>query len=126
MKIVEKIKMIWHDSEETNLSAIKGEKGRFDLKIGELFMGTLTYLNGTWTYSYSEDFKKQDKYAPIVNFPNVNQEYESDQLWPFFASRIPGMSQLKEANDENTDIVSLLKKYGQHVIANPYVLIPLS
>lgn len=126
MSIVEKIKMIWHDSEETNLCAIKGEKGRFDLKIGELLMGTLLYSNGIWTFVYSEDFKKQNKYAPIVNFPDINSKYESNQLWPFFASRIPGMSQLKEANEEDTDIVSLLKKYGQHVIANPYVLIPIS
>lgn len=126
MSIVEKIKMIWHDSEETNLSAIKGEKGRFDLKIGELLMGTLLYSDGIWKFVYSEDFKKQNKYAPIVNFPDINSKYESNQLWPFFASRIPGMSQLKEANEEDTDIVSLLKKYGQHVIANPYVLIPIS
>lgn len=125
MKVVEKIKMLWHDSEETNLCAIKGEKGSFDLMIGEFVMGTLVYSDGNWTYSYSDAFKSQNEYAPLINFPDVNKVYKSDQLWPFFASRIPGMSQLKESSDDKTDIVTLLRKYGQHVVANPYVLISL-
>lgn len=125
MSVFEKIKVFWHDSDETNLQAIKGSKGRFDLMLGTLLVGVLLYENGVWSFSYSDVFKTQDKYEPLVNFPNLNQEYKSDQLWPFFASRLPGVSVLKEKERESMDVLSLLKKYGHHVITNPYKLVAL-
>ena len=70
---------------------------------------------------YSDDFKKQSDMAPLVNFPYIDQVYESDQLWPFFASRLPGNAQI-DSSSENLGIVELLRKYGQHVITNPYTL----
>ena len=33
MNMIEKIKVFWHDSDETNLQAVKGSKGRFDLML---------------------------------------------------------------------------------------------
>ena len=125
MSIIEKIKVFWHDSDETNLQAVKGSKGRFDLYLGSLLVGVLTYEDGEWRFAYSDDYKAQDKYEPLVNFPNLTQEYKSDQLWPFFASRLPGVSELKENERETTDILTLLKKYGRHVITNPYKLVAL-
>ena len=125
MSVFEKIKVFWHDSDETNLQAIKGSKGRFDLMLGTLLVGVLSYENGVWSFSYSDVFKTQDKYEPLVNFPNLNQEYKSDQLWPFFASRLPGVSELKEKERESMDVLSLLKKYGRHVITKPYKLVAL-
>ena len=125
MNIIEKIKVFWHDSDETNLQAVKGSKGRFDLMLGTLLVGVLMYEDGVWSFSYSDEFKAQDKYEPLVNFPNLTQQYKSDQLWPFFASRLPGVSGLKEDERENTDVLSLLKKYGRHVITNPYKLVAL-
>ena len=125
MSVFEKIKVFWHDSDETNLQAIKGSKGRFDLMLGTLLVGVLLYENGVWSFSYSDVFKTQDKYEPLVNFPNLNQEYKSNQLWPFFASRLPGVSELKEKERESMDVLSLLKKYGRHVITNPYKLVAL-
>lgn len=125
MSIIEKIKVFWHDSDETNLQAVKGSKGRFDLYLGSLLVGVLTYEDGEWRFAYSDEYKAQDKYEPLVNFPNLTQEYKSDQLWPFFASRLPGVSELKENERETTDILTLLKKYGRHVITNPYKLVAL-
>lgn len=125
MSIVEKIKVFWHDSDETNLQAVKGGKGRFDLMLGTLLVGVLLYEDGMWSFSYSDAYKIQDKYEPLVNFPNLSQKYKSDQLWPFFASRLPGVSELEENERESTDVLTLLKKYGRHVITNPYKLIAL-
>lgn len=125
MSIIEKIKLFWHDSDETNLQAVKGSKGRFDLYLGSLLVGVLTYEDGEWRFSYSDEYKTQDKYEPLVNFPNLDQQYKSAQLWPFFASRLPGVSELKENEQESTDVLTLLKKYGRHVITNPYKLVAL-
>lgn len=115
-------KLFWHDSEKTNLAAIEGSHGKFDLTLGKLLVGVLTYANEEWTFAYSDDFKKQKEYSPLMNFPNVEKTYKSSQLWPFFVSRLPGNSQLKETNESEKDIISLLKKYGKHVITNPFVL----
>ena len=115
------VKMFWHDSNETNWKASEGKTGKFDLLLGSLLVGTLVYSSGVWTFSYSEEFKKQDKAVPLINFPQKEKVYESNQLWPFFASRLPGAAQLEqEASKE--DIVTLLQKYDRHVITNPYVL----
>lgn len=122
MSVVENIiKMFWHDSDETNLKAIDGKTGKFDLMLGTLLVGTLIYSSGVWTFSYSEEFKKQTASAPLVNFPSKDKVYESNQLWPFFASRLPGNAKL-ESEASSDDVVTLLQKYGRHVITNPYVL----
>ena len=110
MNNIEKIKVFWHDSDETNLQAVKGSKGRFDLMLGDLLVGVLLYEDGTWSFTYSDEYKAQDKLDPLVNFPNLDQVYKSDQLWPFFASRLPGVSELKEKEGESMDVLSLLKK----------------
>ena len=122
MSIRERINLFWHDSDETNYKAVEGKSGRFDLYLNNLLVGTLTYNNGIWHYAYSDEFKNQQQYAPLVNFPSLTQEYESDQLWPFFASRLPGTNQLNNKKIEDFDILTLLKKYGSHVITNPYTL----
>ena len=54
--------------------------------------------------------------------------YASEELWPFFASRIPSIAQLErkvkiadsELSDRNE--VNLLRKYGHRTITNPFVL----
>ena len=110
---------------ETNLQAVKGRKGRFDLMRGDLRVGVLLYEDGTWSFTYSDEYKAQDKLEPLINFPNLDQVYKSDQLWPFFASRLPGVSEPKDKERESMDVLSLLKKYGCHVITNPYKLVAL-
>lgn len=122
MSVVENIiKLFWHDSDETNLKAVSGKTGKFDLMLGTLHVGTLIYSNDVWKFSYSDEFKQQTSFIPLVNFPSKDKVYESDQLWPFFASRLPGNAKL-ESEASKDDIVTLLQKYGRHVITNPYVL----
>lgn len=100
----------------------------FVLLLNELEIGTLTLKDRAWTFKYSEEFKNQDKYKPLINFPNKNREYSSEQLWPFFASRIPGLGQpivqefLNKKRIEEADEVSLLKEFGKRTISNPYIL----
>jgi HipA-like protein len=100
----------------------------FILHINDLEIGTLTLKEGEWYFKYSEEFKTQDDYKPLINFPNKNKEYSSLQLWPFFASRIPGLGQpivkdfLHKMGIEKADEVSLLKEFGKRTISNPYVL----
>lgn len=54
--------------------------------------------------------------------------HKSDELWPFFATRIPSAAQLKRKTKVNDlaerDEVNLLRKYGHRTITNPFVLRP--
>lgn len=122
-RLINKIMQLrWHDSDNINYRAIQGQSGQFDLFLNQTLVGTLKYEKGQWSFSYSEEFKHQTKYEPLTNFPQMEKTYVSSDLWPFFSSRLPGSAQLNEA-DIMEDPISLLKKYGRHVITNPYTLV---
>jgi len=97
-------------------------------------IGTLEFSNKSWTFIYSDWFKNQSGIQPFANFPDVNREYVSEELPPFFESRLPGITQPQvEAflrNQKNEQInevetkVALLKKFGRLSITNPFELQP--
>lgn len=115
----------WYEEKtEVFFSSGKGQAD-FILILNKLEIGTLSYADNVWIFSYSEEFKRQRDILPLVNFPTVDKEYISSELWPFFVSRIPGRAQLQAPKDtDRQDLVSLLKNYGRKTIANPYQLIP--
>jgi len=61
-------------------------KAKFLLKYGNLLIGTLSVENGKWQFEYSDEFRRQGSLRTIVEFPDVNKTYQSDDLWQFFAS----------------------------------------
>lgn len=116
---------VWYE-EKTELF-FSSDKGQADfiLTLNKLKVGTLSYADNVWFFSYSEEFKSQKDILPLVNFPTVDKEYSSNELWPFFVSRIPSRAQLQTSKGaKKLDLVSLLKSYGRKTIANPYQLIP--
>jgi len=109
----------------------KDEHVIFKLLIDDLIVGELKCEEGIWIFKYSDDFKKQSgEYKRIIGFPDLNKEYRSDTLWPFFRIRIPGLKQpaiqeilIKEHIDKENE-AALLKRFGKKTIANPYILNP--
>ncbi|MBK8965552.1 MAG: HipA N-terminal domain-containing protein [Saprospiraceae bacterium] len=98
-------------------------------------IGTLEFSSNKWVFAYSDWFKNQSNIKPFSNFPDVNREYVSDDLPPFFESRLPGISQpqveaflalleAKESINEAETKVALLKQFGRHTITNPFELQP--
>jgi hypothetical protein len=63
-----------------------------------------------------------------VEFPDVHKTYVNEELWQFFASRIPSTEQpeveaiLKREHVKEDDAVGLLKLFGKRTIANPFEL----
>lgn len=102
-------------NEISNITAYK-------LELDNMLVGVLYHDGFNWTFEYSDKFKKQRKYNPIVNFPDVEKKYTSKVLWPFFTSRVPGKGQLKLRKEENCDINVLLQKYGQKSATNPFLM----
>lgn len=123
-------KTLWHNEGMENRVTPDDVQVQFNLSYGKLVIGFLSINQGKWTFEYSEEFKRQSEILPLSNFPNKETVYTSEELWPFFASRIPSVAQLegmvKTKKEELTERneVSLLRKYGQRTITNPFVLYP--
>ena len=101
---------------------------KFLLTYGDLLVGILTVENGLWKFEYSDKFRSEEDFRPIVEFPDVNKIYVNEDLWQFFASRIPSTEQpeveeiLKREHVNEDDAVGLLKLFGKRTIANPFEL----
>ncbi len=109
-----------------------GSHQEFALMYGNLGVGTLTYTGGEWIFAYTQQFQTQSTIKPLTDFPDIVKVYTSFELWPFFALRIPGLAQpsvqkiIIEKEIEQSNIVDLLKEFGQKTIANPFELLPQS
>ena len=95
----------------------------YKLMLDNMLVGVLYKENGLWVFEYSDTFKKQTKYRPIVNFSNKEKKYVSKDLFPFFTTRLPGKGQLKLKKEDHCDLDTLLRKYGEHSATNPFVLL---
>ena len=103
---------------------------RFELGYKELEIGTLTFKDDEWVFRYSDEFKRQAEIQPVIDFPDITKTYRSDELWPFFLSRIPGLRQpavkelLYKENINVDDEAALLKRFGKTSITSPFTLVP--
>lgn len=108
-----------------------GEKISFRVMLGSLCVGVLQADRGEWVFNYSDEFRRQDKINPIVDFPVLDRAYRSRTLWPFFALRIPSLKQpsvqefLQKQPSATADEGILLKEFGMRSIANPFRLVPV-
>jgi HipA-like protein len=110
-----------------NVQAPPGVRATFQLKYDDLLVGTLSVQDGIWRFEYSDAFRGSDL-RPIVEFPDVDKVYEREDLWQFFAVRIPSSEQpeveeiIRQEHIDEDDAVSLLKRFGKRTIANPFHL----
>lgn len=115
-------RLFWSESQK-QMVLTPDNDATFLVNLGRLLVGTLLYSEGMWYFSYSDEFKSQNRVLPLVNFPSKDKEYSTKELWPFFASRIPSNAQLQIDKDkEQEDIVTLLRRFGKRTVANPYEL----
>ena len=108
------------------------QEAAFRLEYGHLGVGRLSLHRGKWHFVYTEDFRGQTNVPPLTDFPDLDKDYESEALWPFFAVRIPGLGQpavQRVISDEHLDErneAELLKRFGKTTIANPFILVQVS
>ncbi len=124
-------KMLWKVDGMEFADNPAGSKGLFHLKYGKSLIGILSYENNLWTFKYSDEFKENKPLNPIIDFPDIEKVYINEQLWPFFASRIPSLNQpfqlkkIAKANIDKNDAVGLLRVFGNETITNPFRLLAL-
>lgn len=118
-------RLFWSESQNDMVLATDND-ATFNVNLGKLLVGTLLYSAGVWYFSYSNEFKLQNRILPLANFPSKDKEYSTPDLWPFFASRIPSNAQLQIEKDKpKEDAVTLLRRFGRRTVANPYELFPV-
>jgi len=104
----------------------KTDSKKFVLSYSNNIVGYLKHIDNQWIFVYSDWFKNQDRLMPLVEFPKKNATYKSNELWPFFTSRIPSEKQIKlrniQSNRPSQSIEELLEKFGKQTINNPFVL----
>ncbi len=90
-------------------------------------VGRLTVADTRFVFSYSDEFKKLEL-PPLPGFPNKEERYESDVLFPFFKVRLPPKSRddvmrvMKERNVDDKDIFEILRVLGRKTLTSPYEL----
>lgn len=103
----------------------------FLLSHNDLPVGTLTRRATEWVFQYAPEFKAQDRIQPLVTFPRTDLTYRSSLLWSYFRNRIPSLEQLRVMRDSRlegvdpNDHATLLARFGQRTIADPFTLTPL-
>lgn len=129
--MLSKLKNLWHGEEGMDkVNVPKDLKFIFVLGYKDLEIGYLSIEEGVWHFEYSAQFKEQNSLPPLIDFPNTEKAYKSKHLWPFFASRIPGINQpivqqiITKDKIDSTNEAELLKRFGKHTISNPFVLEP--
>jgi len=120
------------DSEDTEkVSPNSTHTATFQIRLNGEVIGNLMSEAGKWKFEYSDSFAVSKK-LPLMDFPDKTRSYNSEDLWPFFLSRIPGLKQpgiqkiLKDSDLNEEDTVALLKRFGRKSIQNPYVLEPVA
>jgi HipA-like protein len=130
-KFVQRVKNIFQTEEQIVLETPIETVARFILMYQNLHIGTLEFDKGVWIFSYSDTFREQKtekKVKPIVNFPDTTRTYKSSELWPFFTTRIPGLTQpqvqeiVKREHIDIHNTVELLQRFGRETITNPFLL----
>lgn len=101
----------------------------FRLIYGQLPLGVLSYQNSVWEWKYSDAFRAQERIVPLIEFPDVNRVYQTEELWPFFATRAPSLKRpdilqiIEREHIDKNDEVALLTRFGQRTITNPFELV---
>lgn len=124
----------WKRSDDSGSHENQSERTTvFRLTYNGYEMGAWQFVHDKWIFKYAEWFKNQSEFKPFTNFPDLNKEYVSDDLPPFFESPLPGVSQPqvedflkgKEMTKEGDTKVALLKKFGRRSITDSFELQPI-
>lgn len=111
-----------------DLTAPPDIQAEFELVLGDIPVGMLSVRDGQWHFLYSDEFRELPAYRPLVEFPDLHKEYIQEELWQFFASRIPSTLQpdvedvLQREHIEEDDIIALLKRFGKRTVTSPFEL----
>lgn len=133
--MITKLKRAWKklfgDEQDSTLTGhvVSTSPAKFELKLGRLPVGILSRDQGTWKFGYTEEYRQRKDLRPIIQFPDKDKTYTSDELWPFFMMRIPSSKQpsikaaIEREHLDTSDRAQLLRRFGRRTVSNPYELV---
>ena len=80
---------------------------------------------GSFIFQYTPAFK-QLELTPLPGLQDLDRRYESDQLWPYVAERIPDMrrpeirSLVEQRGLQQASELRLLAELGAHSVTDPF------
>ena len=89
---------------------------------GRYLVGRLSRERDEFVFRYDSDYGEE----PISAFPQIDQEYRSQHLWPFFAVRIPPIDredmrkEILARSLEEDQIIEILGSVARVSVTNPY------
>lgn len=93
-----------------------------------MLIGTLSVEPQRFVFMYGPEFK-QSGMPVLPGFPDVDQTYESESLFPFFQVRIPPTNRddvrrvLTEKAIRDDDVFEMLRVLGRRTAASPFTLV---
>lgn len=94
---------------------------------GEVLVGQLWLEGGEFVFRYAESYQRSGE-PPIAGFPDLESEYRSRRLWPFFEVRLPPTDRedvrrvIQASGVDEKDPLALLAALGAHTATSPYTL----
>ena len=89
---------------------------------GRYLVGRLSREQDEFVFRYDSGYGEE----PISAFPQIDREYRSPHLWPFFAVRIPPIDredmrkEILARSLEEDQIIEILGSVAKVSVANPY------
>jgi HipA-like protein len=100
---------------------------RLAVLLSGVEVAELTIEGTVYVFRYLPAFQDFNL-APIPGFPDLNKEYRSGRLWPFFAERIPDQRRpeiqevIEREGLKTATTLQLLASLGAHSITDPFEL----
>jgi len=94
----------------------------------DALVGVLWQESGEFVFKYDPQYASTKGAEPISAFPDLEEEYRSKELWPFFAVRIPPRDRqdvreaLAKLSLRPEQTLEVLGKLARRTISNPYTL----
>ena len=95
---------------------------------GRLLVGKLTKDGDSYEFRYSDQFAETTDIPPLPGFPDRGKAYRSQDLWPFFISRLPPSDRpdvqavIREQGIEPENALEMLGKLSKRAVSSPYEL----
>lgn len=89
-------------------------------------VGVLTQESGEFVFRYSDEFRARNDLPALPAFPEKDEEYRSDHLWPIFEMRLPPTDRpdvervIRERHLQSADKLQLLAELGRRTITTPF------
>ncbi|MCM2334357.1 MAG: HipA N-terminal domain-containing protein [Anaeromyxobacteraceae bacterium] len=97
-----------------------------ETRQGRVTLGTLTKEGQEFVFRYDPRFAKAADSTPISAFPDLDREYRAEELWPFFAVRIPPVDRedvrqaMEKRHIPEKDVLRLLAELSGRGVSSPY------